>query len=277
VAEYALTSTRSDDLEDRVVIQTPEMVRIVLPLAGLGSRGLAYMVDWSVRYGIPLLVLAILTLLVAPFADLIELSRRYPLVAVGILVTFFLLQTFYYVVFETFWSGQTPGKRLMGLRVVHRRGTPVSFLASTVRNFVRIADWLPSFYGFGIAAVFLSPRNQRLGDLAAGTLIVRERGAEGAAWEGTEAWVAPEWARRIGLVLDTAEWEKVRRFVSRTEELEDEPRRILARRILGEILSARGHDPELPPAEVPPAPVALRQLVHGGSPAGGGPSPEPGS
>src|SRR5206468_250385 len=76
---------------------------------------------------------------------------------------------------EALWSGKTLGKRLMHLRVVDARGGPVTVGQAVVRNLVRAVDFLPLYYAVGAIAIFASPRNQRLGDLAAGTVVVRER------------------------------------------------------------------------------------------------------
>ena len=77
--------------------------------------------------------------------------------------------------FEAFWNGQTPGKRIIGIRVIKTSGLPLGFVDSVVRNLVRFVDWLPWFYGVGLLVMFVSPRPRRLGDYAAGTLVIHER------------------------------------------------------------------------------------------------------
>ncbi len=94
---------------------------------------------------------------------------------VAIIIGVFFVQFGYDVLFETLASGRTPGKRWTGLRVVKKGGTPVGFVASALRNILRIVDSLPGFYLVGILSVLFTANNQRLGDLAAGTLVVRER------------------------------------------------------------------------------------------------------
>src|SRR5437867_9528930 len=93
------------------------------------------------------------------------------------IVASFLVWFGYDVAFETLASGRTPGKRATGLRVVRLGGEPVGFAASAVRNLLRLVDGLPGIYAVGAACILFSRRNQRLGDLAAGTLVVRERRA----------------------------------------------------------------------------------------------------
>jgi uncharacterized RDD family membrane protein YckC len=98
-------------------------------------------------------------------------------VAVAFLaVAAFVVLFGYHVLFEVLGSGRTPGKRTLGLRVVDERGGPIRFRASAIRNLVRLADLQPIFsYGVGMTAIVLHPRSQRLGDVAAGTLVIRDR------------------------------------------------------------------------------------------------------
>jgi hypothetical protein len=83
----------------------------------------------------------------------------------------------YYVAFEVLWNGQTPGKRALGLRMVHVSGRPISFGASAVRNLLRLVDFLPAAYGVGFLVMFFDKRARRLGDMAAGAMAVRQRDA----------------------------------------------------------------------------------------------------
>ena len=158
--------------EDRLTIETPEGVALELTLAGVGSRFAAALVDYLIQFAI-LIALGILL-------DAVGLD---PFTGDGFATAlwtlgFFLLFWGYDVAFEVLNSGRTPGKRLNGLRVVRESGAPVNFATSTVRNVLRIIDILPPItYLVGISAILATRRNQRLGDLAAGTLVVRERRA----------------------------------------------------------------------------------------------------
>jgi len=156
--------------EDRLWIPTPEGVELELVLAGLGSRLVAGVVDYLIRGAI------LLALVIIGFAAVGDDGAGGFLVA-GLFVAGFLVYFGYDVAFETLASGRTPGKRAAGLRVVRLGGEPVGFLASAVRNLLRLVDGLPGIYAVGAASVLFSRRNQRLGDLAAGTLVVRERRA----------------------------------------------------------------------------------------------------
>lgn len=173
-------------------IATPEGVDIDLILAGVGSRFVATVFDQLVQSAI-LLALAVAAGLagaggggggVDPTGTGTSSGARQldgngddvALAAVAVVaLLLFAVQFGYHVLFETLASGRTPGKRWTGLRVVTTGGGPVSFLTSVVRNLLRVVDFLPGFYGVAIVSVLASRRNQRLGDIAAGTLVVRER------------------------------------------------------------------------------------------------------
>lgn len=149
-------------------IVTTEKVILSYCVAGVGARLLAWLVDAG----------AILLLCVAGIglASALEGARS----GVGIwllMIWFFVLQWGYFLFFEWLWQGQTPGKRLMGIRVLGREGTSPSFFQSAVRNLVRSVDALPTFglipcYGLGFAVCAANSDSRRLGDLAAGTLVV---------------------------------------------------------------------------------------------------------
>lgn len=140
-------------------VETPEGVELGLRVAGPPVRCLAWAIDICVRTA-GYLVVAI------GAAFLGEMG-------VGIfLVAFFLGEWFYPVYFEVRRGGATPGKRRMGIKVVHDDGTPVGLGSSILRNLVRFADFLPLAYGFGLASMLLAPDFKRLGDLAAGTVVV---------------------------------------------------------------------------------------------------------
>ncbi len=163
--------------DETLKIDTPENVIFGYQIAGLGSRFLACALD-------TLLISALLLFVNFALAALLSATE----LAVGSdqatawLVALFGLLSFaifwgYYIFFETLWNGQTPGKRRNGLRVIRRNGTPITAGEAVIRNLVRIIDFLPIFYGVGIVAMFIDGQSRRLGDLAAGTLVVRDREA----------------------------------------------------------------------------------------------------
>lgn len=162
-------------MDDRYIVETPEIVAVAYDVAGLGSRCLAAIIDTllilvlQVGFGVALLVG------VGQLAGDIE-SLSSLLLAIWAIVSFLLLWG-YYLLFELIWSGQSPGKRAIGLRVVREGGRPLTAAASAVRNLIRIVDFLPFFYGLGALVMFVDSRSRRLGDLAAGSLVVREGAA----------------------------------------------------------------------------------------------------
>jgi uncharacterized RDD family membrane protein YckC len=156
--------------DDRISIETPEGVELELVLAGVGSRMVAALTDLLLK-GVLLAALWILG------GAVVDGGPGGFLTAVTIVGSFLVLFG-YDVAFETLASGRTPGKRAAGLRVVRLGGEPVGFLASAVRNLVRLVDTQPGMvHAVGAASILVTRRNQRLGDLAAGTLVVRERRA----------------------------------------------------------------------------------------------------
>ena len=206
------------EYEDRITIATPEGVDLQLTLAGVGSRFMSALVDVAIQ--VALLVAFALIFLVGLDAGGSGFG------AAVFAIASFLLFAGYDVLFEVFASGRTPGKRLNGLRVVRDDGSPVGFLTSAVRNVLRLIDLLPSFYLVGIVSILATARNQRLGDLAAGTLVVRER--LGAArrpraerWRGREEGSSVSWDVS-GVTGD--EVAAVRRFLERRYELTPEAR-----------------------------------------------------
>jgi uncharacterized RDD family membrane protein YckC len=159
------------EFEDRLTIPTPEGVDLELTLAGVGSRFASALVDYAVQ----LVILVALGLVLGVGIGVSPFSGGYGVAIFTVLA--FLLFVGYDIAFEVLASGRTPGKRLNGLRVVRDTGAPITFPSSAVRNVLRVIDILPGSYLVGIVSILVSSRNQRLGDHAAGTLVVRERKA----------------------------------------------------------------------------------------------------
>ncbi len=137
--------------------ETPEGVELDLRLAGPLVRACAWAIDTAIRA-----VLYAATAYVFSLFGGVGLSLM--------LISFFLLEWFYPVVFEVH-NGQTPGKKTMGIQVVHDKGTPVALPASLLRNLLRAVDFLPFLYGFGLVSMLVNREFRRLGDLVAGTLV----------------------------------------------------------------------------------------------------------
>jgi uncharacterized RDD family membrane protein YckC len=146
-------------------VLTPEYVEFDFVLAGLFSRFLAWLLDTAVTVALALVAILLLSVALA-FTGLSA--------AVG-LVVWFLIDWGYSMVLEAAWSGQTLGKRLLGLRVLQESGVRLSPLQAVLRNLTRPVDRLPIFYLVGASAALASKSQQRLGDMLAGTIVVRER------------------------------------------------------------------------------------------------------
>ena len=150
----------------RLEVETPDHVVLRYDLAGGGNRGFAAVVDFVLAALVFVGALWSFSLLSDP------LPAARPFFGVLVLVTFTIAWS-YFVLLEWLWQGQTVGKRLYGLRVIRDDGAPAGFVAVLVRNVIRIVDFLPLFYGLGLLMIIFSSRSQRLGDLAAGTYVVR--------------------------------------------------------------------------------------------------------
>lgn len=159
------------EFEDRVTIATPEGVDLELTLAGLGSRFAAALIDGFLQTML-VVALGVVLLGLDGFGAVEDTGG---LGAAVFFVASFLVWFGYDILFEVLASGRTPGKRWNGLRVVRSGGHPITFLPSAVRNILRLVDLLPAAYVVGCISVLVTARNQRLGDLAAGTLVIRDR------------------------------------------------------------------------------------------------------
>jgi uncharacterized RDD family membrane protein YckC len=159
-------------------IRTPEGVVFSLTLAGPMSRCLAWMLDAGMTLVMGVLLSAVSALLGWVSPDLAQ--------AVTVLM-WFVLQIGYGVTFEWVWRGQTPGKRMVGLRVVDAQAMRLTFSQVLMRNLLRFVDFLPGVYGVGGVAMWVSGRAQRLGDLAAGTVVIRQRARPQPNWDPVKA------------------------------------------------------------------------------------------
>lgn len=168
---------------DQLSIDTPEQVSLYLPVSGIGSRALAQLVDVALQTVFYIVLMIVFALLAAPIGRVTgTVSQRGQTWLFGgfVLINFLLLWG-YFTCFEAFWNGQTPGKRLMKLRVIKDSGRRITFFEALTRNLLRLVDALPGFYAVGIVSMLISRANKRLGDLLAGTVVVHVSGESGAA------------------------------------------------------------------------------------------------
>lgn len=179
-------------LEDWHVIPTPEGITLNLVLGGLGSRIAAFLLDTVIQFAVFLVVVVVVVSLLSGG------GQSGALVATGVLSATALLDFIgYFVLCEMLWSGRSVGKRAAGLRVVRTDGLSIGFWSSLLRNLTRLVDMMPGvLYLVGSVLVLVTPRNQRLGDLLGGTLVIRERQAafalqQGSAFDDPGRWVLP--------------------------------------------------------------------------------------
>jgi uncharacterized RDD family membrane protein YckC len=236
--------------DETLTIETPEHVELQFALASIGNRFLACFIDHFLQ-----LVAILATVFIA--YQLSDGARRLGwqvtsgvgegslwILALATLAIFVI--TFgYFVIFETAWSGQTPGKRWLKLRVIKDDGRPINFFASLTRNLLRGADMMPilalPFYSIGLVSVFASARSKRLGDFVAGTVVVKERAAEAPSFDEVfESEEIDTATRRVAPAVDfrgdvrqlgPREIEVVETFLRRRYELPDHPRQWLAWRV----------------------------------------------
>ena len=155
--EGVAAETRIDPVR---ALQTPEGVDVLLPVAGPVPRALAWLLDLVIR-------VAIVALVSVPLASMGAVGLG------GLMLLLFAIEWLYPVVFEL-WKGATPGKRAFDLEVVHDDGTPIGLHASLLRNLLRAADFMPFGYAAGLLCALIDGQGRRLGDIAAGTIVVHK-------------------------------------------------------------------------------------------------------
>lgn len=184
--------------EETLIIETPERVPLAFSLASIGNRFLAAAIDHLIQYTAIIVVLwvTLWMLGISAFGGdenaVSTMLAEAPKWAVAVLIiVIFLLFSGYFIFFEWLWGGQTPGKRLMKLRVIREDGRPITLWESVARNLLRIFDAAPGFavpiYSVGLIVVFLNKRDQRVGDMFAGTVVIRERTDEAPSFAETFA------------------------------------------------------------------------------------------
>jgi len=209
-------------------VLTPERVSLQYDIAGIGSRCAAALIDALIQGA----VLAVVGLALGGMGIVLgALANKGANLLNAVLAALFVLAFFavtlgYYIVFEILWSGQTPGKRITGIRVLRENGYPVRPVDAVIRNLVRLVDGLPVGYAAGVLTMLFNARAKRLGDFAAGTIVVREdtRGVLAAPDP-----VASDLPR--GPVLRGEDATLVRDFLVRRSSMDRDARRDLASRL----------------------------------------------
>lgn len=233
--------------EDVLIIETPERVPLHFALASIGNRFLACAIDHSLQVG-TIAIIAIGFIVIADYTSFEGAFVSAPKwVYAVMIVLLFLIFSGYFAFFEWIWSGQTPGKRWLKLRVIREDGRPITFWEATVRNLLRSFDMMPApFYSIGFISVFASARDQRVGDMVAGTVVVREREAEAPAFAKVFASPVSDPALRRSFKpvnftadlnsLTESEIQVVETFLRRRWDLSDVPRQWMAWRVSMPIL-----------------------------------------
>ncbi len=228
--------------EDILIIETPERVPLHFALASIGNRFLACAIDHTFQV-LAIFLMVIAFTVIANYSSVGEqLSNAPKWVKAVLIVIVFLIVSGYFAFFEWIWNGQTPGKRLLKLRVIREDGRPVTFWEAAVRNLLRSFDMMPApFYSIGLISVFISLSDQRVGDMVAGTVVVREREAEAPAFAQVFASPVSDPALRRSFKpveftasltsLTESEIEVVETFLRRRWELADMARQWMAWRV----------------------------------------------
>jgi uncharacterized RDD family membrane protein YckC len=250
---------------DQLSIETPEQVALEFPVAGIGSRFVALLLDHLIQ-GSALFVLVLVVVgVMAAAGEHAETKLTGKWFIAGVIFVLFLLFWGYYALFEAFWRGQTPGKRVMKLRVIKDTGRQITLFEALARNLIRYVDYLPGLYLAGVVTMLCNRRNKRLGDLAAGTIVVHERADEqpllwaGAAQRNPGLFAAPSpavamnadpwqaplppapmFAQDEVARLTVADLIVIEAFFSRALDLPLETRAAMAYRILGEMAGKMG-------------------------------------
>lgn len=183
------------ETEETLVIETPERVPLAFGLASIGNRFLAAALDHLIQYvSIAIIVWVFMTAAGSSASEQFdtanEILREAPKwMIAAMIIILFLIFAGYFIFFEWIWNGQTPGKRLLKLRVIRDDGRPITLWEAIARNLLRIFDSVPGFllpiYSVGLIVIFLNNRDQRVGDIFAGTVVIRERTDEAPTFAET--------------------------------------------------------------------------------------------
>jgi len=229
--------------QDFDLIETPENVELEQRLAGIGSRLVAGVIDVIIMFLV--FFIGFLLLLLASGINSVGAAFNMQAWAVAFMVVvLFLMFWGYPILFEYWWNGQTPGKRHMRIRVVREGGGGVGFAEVATRNLLRIVDLMPFGYGVAGVTMFLTRKVQRLGDLAAGTVVISEQATDYSAFSDRttpkewEAAMSPAALRATSLTPQ--EYRVIANYHIRRTELSLEARERVLPKLLAPILVRLG-------------------------------------
>ncbi len=231
-----------------VIIETPEHFELQLPLAGIGTRFIAYVIDRLIQAGLVLGLFLTFILVVMAVGQMAELGDwlKKALDFLGkwaialVIILYGVIVIGYFIIFEYFRSGSTPGKRSQGIRVIRTDGRPITFADSAIRNILRIFEL--ELYPLGLIVMFIDSRNRRLGDLTAGTLVVKESQTRhlGQYEAPPDHGISEQEIRTVAREMTAQDYQIVTRFLSRRSGLDPQHRESLAWEICARIFRNAG-------------------------------------
>ena len=223
-------------LTERLKIETPEQIALEFPVAGIGSRFLALAIDTLLQF-----VLYVVVFVGFFFVGRAGLFQTFagPYAVAGIVLSLFCVYWGYFAFFEIIWKGQTPGKRMAGIRVIKESGRPINAYEAIGRNLMRAIDVLPAMYAVGITCMMLNRYSRRLGDYVAGTVVVHDSRADEAR---------RDWKRDVGEPASNAnvagitpeELVLIETYLQRRHDLDPDVRSSSARQIVERIAAKTG-------------------------------------
>jgi len=235
-------------MDQEISVSTPESVDFSHEPAGIGSRFIASVVDFALQISV-ILGIAFISGVWSSLGGA-RFSGLGTWTAAATVFLIFLIFWGYHIVFEMWWNGQTPGKRAVRIRILKDGGYPIGFLDSVVRNLLRPVDFLPFLYGLGAVVVLCNSRCKRIGDFAAGTIVVKERRIE-VPRSLTSSAARPDEDVIIGgqkltgiYKLSEADFGVVRKFMVRRHTIQKSARLALAKEIAAPLIRKLGLPPE---------------------------------
>jgi uncharacterized RDD family membrane protein YckC len=207
---------------EKLTIETPEQIELEFPVAGLGSRGMALLIDTLIQM-VVVIVVIFLTEMISP-----DLNRYWVTagkwMTAAVIFLMFCLYWGYFALFEIFWNGQTPGKRQARIRVITASGRPVNAFETIARNFLRAVDSQLA-YMVGAIAIVVDKRNRRLGDMVAGTVVVHELQDQGDSyWYGQKSTAVATPPVEAISAMTAQEFQLIETFLNRRLDLPYEQR-----------------------------------------------------
>jgi uncharacterized RDD family membrane protein YckC len=230
------------DSFEQLKIDTPEQIALELPLAGIGSRFLAIAIDTLIQIALYLLTGLIFLLLLPQGFSIFTFLPKTLGPAIAIFIGFAIYWG-YFALFESIWKGQTPGKRVAGIRVIKESGRPINAFEAIGRNLMRAVDVMPGIYGVGLLCMMLNEQSRRLGDFVAGTVVVHEKTTDQVRPTWNTAVASASASGRIGQVT-AEELVLIETYLSRRFDLEPGVRLRTAIQIAERIKAKTGLEPQ---------------------------------